>query len=389
LNGRPPPSELLFWLVLSVSACTTTGQGGGSGSSSSGSSASSGGAGGSTGNRASSSSGGTTGGGSTGGACPTTPHCVAGNFWTVDCNGRIDGGPCQVDSQCNATGTACITGKVQPCTSDADCDCQWVCGDAGSCVAGGNNPKSSCASDLDCGPACEGLTCIDGGCEALTCGPLTCAPGCACSGYGVCACPRLPDAGPTCSSYFETQCLYGCLPDLPDGGCYCNGGVVDALGRCAACVQDSDCDAGLYCDIDPNAFSPYETCVQCTTSSQCDAGMVCDTSRNLCVADCRLDAGICDAGCAQSGVCGECTSDADCATGSACVMWPDGGETYGIPPECHQRCQGDAGCSSLHPVCDPTAGYCVDCLTNADCQACTPPRGPCTSGFCLSAVACY
>ncbi len=387
---------LLFSLLLAAS-CTAPRQGGGGASTSSGGAAS-----GSTSSRGRTSSGGgnssrgssSSGGSSTGGAaCTTTAHCIASYVWTVDCDGRVDGGPCPVDTTCNAASTACISGRDQPCTTDADCDCQTVCGSAGTCVPGNNVPANPCTSDLGCGPICEGLTCVDGGCEALFCGPATCTPGCFCEAWGVCKCPPLPDAGATCVSYFEgSECNSSpCVVSLPDGGCGClpGTGVLDAQQWCVPCLEDSDCDGGLHCDLDPNSFENYETCVPCTAPGQCGTGSVCDTSRNLCVPDCRLDAGACDAGCSQSGVCGECTSDSDCNPGSVCVAWPDGGPNYGIPPTCRLRCAGDAGCSSLHPVCDPALGYCVDCLQDLDCLACTPPRASCASDFCLTAITCY
>ncbi|MHB8418966.1 MAG: hypothetical protein ACYDCL_12885 [Myxococcales bacterium] len=366
-------------------------------------SSSGGGSSGTTGSAAASSTGspgtstGTSSGGSGGGSeCPVVPHCANNYFWSVDCDGGVDGGACPEGTACNATGSACVTGRPSSCSSDAECPCLETCSSTSACAFVGNHPESPCSSDLDCGPSCQGLFCLDGGCYPVGCGPVSCAPDCACSGFGVCDCPK-PDAGPTCTSYLEVQCRPPCAFPLPDGGCDCQGQVLDPSGDCVECVQDSGCPHGLHCDLDPSDFSTFEGCVECTASDQCDAGSVCDLIGKTCVPDCRLGGG-CDAGCSSSGVCGQCNSDADCPQGSACALWPDGGIYLGglgnilgsVPPTCRPHCHGDADCPSEHPLCDADSGDCIDCLQNTDCFACKPhPGASCYGGSCVLEVVCY
>jgi len=344
----------------------------------------------STGGAAGSSTGGAAGGSSGGTGCASSSHCANGYFWTVDCDGGVDGGACAASTSCNATGTACVHGRTTTCASDADCACGLACAPGGMCFPGDAGPASACASDADCGESCYGLTCVDGGCETLGCGPIACAPGCRCAGFDRCDCP-LPDAGPACRGYEEGQCIWGagCF----DGGCGCP--IVDPEGRCADCAKDSDCDGGLHCAVAGASYTAFETCVECTAIAQCGAGRVCDLSRNSCVPDCRVAGSACDAGCASSGVCGQCARDADCAAGFACALEPDGGIDFGtgdvlgvVPPTCRKQCQSGADCPTWHPVCNSSVGYCVDCLQDADCAACTG-GGRCYAGSCLTTLACY
>ncbi len=160
-------------------------------------------------------------------------------------------------------------------------------------------------------------------------------------------------------------CLFG-IGDCGPGGCTADRDcteegkgmcLVDEEGKgtCFECLSDSDCSDGDNCTTDTcsegnecsnvvvdcgdQLCDPSDgSCVDCLTDEDCDPGDVCND--NACALACT-DASSCDDGTT-------CTTDTcDTATG---------------------QCSNEA-VSCRDQICNPADGECVDCITDADCDA--------------------
>ncbi|MEE9211112.1 MAG: hypothetical protein V3U29_00490, partial [Phycisphaeraceae bacterium] len=139
--------------------------------------------------------------------------------------------------------------------------------------------------------------------------------------------------------------------DCPDQVCN------PADGSCVDCLDDGDCEADEACDgtvcrttCDPDAVDP------------CDDGLVCTVDA---CSETGTDTGIFV--CQNTAV--TCADDGDLCTTEACTE-PDG--CASTPKDC-----GDQ-------VCNPDDGECVDCLTNADCDA--GAGETCENNLCVAPV---
>ncbi|MCA9618759.1 MAG: hypothetical protein KC731_07050 [Myxococcales bacterium] len=143
-------------------------------------------------------------------------------------------------------------------------------------------------------------------------------------------------------------------PACGDAGSTFGGGASSPTGGTGAgdCVRN-----GQQCNFDcTNSLG----CVECVTDLDCGNG------QPICVA----------------GHCEECGVSADCAVGESC---------YPENHECAPSCETNGDCQQDDaPLCDPTSGACVGCLSAQDCggetPVCSPISGQCAE--CASASDC-
>ncbi len=147
--------------------------------------------------------------------------------------------------------------------------------------------------------------------------------------------------------------LAACAP--PSGG----GGSSRGAGNDAGpgggnepeCTRSADCDPGFRCV--QNACEQVDQ--GCQSDRDCDLGEQCNTdgqcepagNNNGCQtnADCTEQGQVCDSGTCKSGAYGQCTTDADCASGTGCLLQDQSGVKY-----CGTLCQQNAQCSG-HEAC--------------------------------------
>ncbi len=150
----------------------------------------------------------------------------------------------------------------------------------------------------------------------------------------VVGCPVPP--GVDCTADDASECPADtplCLVDASD--------ETGESNLCVACLADSDCDNGTFCDGDESCTD--NACADGT--APCTDAQECDDDADVCVDLCDDDAG-CDDG-------DFCNGEEACVDG-ACA-------------------DGDAPCADGE-VCDEDADGCVECLTDGDCgadQVCT------------------
>lgn len=221
----------------------------------------------------------------------------------------------------------------------------------------GEGDTGECQQDSDCGP---GLVCE---LDFSTCPPCTDpsngGPVCdiACQAQGKCVPPPPPPTG--CES--DSDCGFGSFCDFSQCGVTnggpsdqpiaCNGGVCEPLPPPPPdqCEQDSDCGPGFACinscsgggcgapPTDPNGNT---TCANiCVEVDPC--GGQCDPTTSQCVIQA-------DGTATCEPFQGQCSSDADCASGETCQT----------------ICASDN--------CDPTTGACSNVCFNQ----CEPPPPP-------------
>lgn len=174
------------------------------------------------------------------------------------------------------------------------------------------------------------------------------------------------------------------LPDLDasvtdartrDGGPK-DGGLEDAGP--AACTEDDECEAGQFCDGDRCRARP----VTCTFTPDCAPGDLCarplsassTTGIGLCKGPDRIRTY-----CAADTDCGGLRCTAAGACGPAAVAAVEGGTSIGLVPACGE----DTDCGPVG-LCDPVAGACTACTSNADC----PRQLVCSGGLCTERATC-
>jgi alpha-tubulin suppressor-like RCC1 family protein len=323
-------------------------------------------------------------------------------------------------------GTSCDDGNANTandvCTDGAcagadlcvgvTCTAQDACHDAGTCdpaTGACSNPAKPNGTSCDDGSACTAVdTCKAGVCTGASpntcsghglCDPATSAcfcaagfAGAACDGcapgyYNYPACTAQQGLGVSCTANAECaggRCVDGVCCDAPCTGQCEACDVAGAEGTCSpvtgappagktACASDGTACGGA-CDGSRRDGCAYPT-ASCRAAS-CDA----QTSVATLAASCDGQ-GSCPAaqtvscgayGCGAEACDGDCTVDADCASGAFCaakvcvVKFPQG-----------VACGSDAQCAS---------GFCVDkvCCESAcdgQCQACgeTATKGACVT----------
>ena len=138
--------------------------------------------------------------------------------------------------------------------------------------------------------------------------------------------------------------------------CYDQSLKCNASGGCVSCLTDADCNRYSASNW---VCLPNGDC-GCNADSQCagqQAGTRCEQSFQNC----------------------GCESDADCPTPGALKCAPNHRCGCGSNQDCVDK-NVIGGSSTPAPVCDPSSGYCFECLTDADCKA--QNGGACSRNTC-------
>lgn len=228
--------------------------------------------------------------------CPKCSVCVNGEckgLGLIACTQDSDCGKgqmCKVDPDAPCA-NQCVPIEEDECKTDADCPPCWACAE-GECKATG---FAICTQDSDCG---DGKLCLvdpvapcnnqcvakEPGCTSdEDCGSCAVCVAGECKGLGLIVCTSDGDClpGEGCSINKEDPCKNTCVAIGPectsDSDCavcaVCVAGECKGLGL-IVCVTDSDCDAGLMCEVSPIADC-YNACVP--TEPIEDAGSSDDT----------------------------------------------------------------------------------------------------------------
>ncbi len=337
--------------------------------------------------------------------------CVAGA--KVNCD---DFNPCTDDlcspvtgcqhkpngSACN-DGNACTQGEF--CTGGACGGAQPVsCGDFNPCTDDGCNPAKGCAyldNQSPCddknactlGDVCKQGTCTGGkqapcddlnGCTADSCSPAT--GGCVhlpidatcddeqqCTGAGKCK---------------GGQCTPGAKLPCNDNNLCTDDACDESTGVCASTPNAAQCNDGNACTIADQCANG-----KCTPkgTNTCNDGNPCST--DACDAKTGLCSHLTEVGCGSA----PCAKDADCSSG-LCNPATNACQQCGKSADCGDpklvcmagmctlgdSCASSIACKAKGQVCNPDGGYCVACLTAADC----PSEHLCLANSCLPKVAC-
>lgn len=298
--------------------------------------------------------------------------------------------------------TGCPPGT--PCEDDAICDDGLFCNglefcdlDTMTCAAGADPCEGllGCDEDGDYCIECDAETpCVD---DEDLCTVDDCVDG---------LCPYTPvDCGDNVCDPNTGECI-GCVDDADcDDGLFCNGAefcedseCVDGMAPCdpvtEVCDEDTGtcvvidlcdgvvCDNGDFCDGEETCDPDTGLCVDGT--DPCEGAVDCDEDTDECIwctvaADCD-DADLCTDDACDAGVC--VNTPVDCDNGLFC----DGVETC---DELTGLCvDGDDPCDPLIEGCDDVLNVCTDlivCTVDADCPDdglfCTA-AWVCVAGFC-------
>ncbi len=201
----------------------------------------------------------------------TTDACTDGQ-----CSNTAIEGCCNDDADCD-DGDACTD---DTCVDSACVNTERDCDDGDACttdtcddVTGCANTPIECPVDQECvDGACVGIACtVDGDCDdGDACTENTCADGFCATTDTDC------DDGDACTTD-TCDAATGCVNtpiECPDGQSCVNGACVDA------CVDDADCDDGLFCN-------GAEVCVDnaCVAGTDPCGGLDCDETTDSCDAE--------------------------------------------------------------------------------------------------------
>jgi hypothetical protein len=227
-----------------------------------------------------------------------------------------------------ASGSASMTGASASSTSATTTTSGSTTDDESSTGGGFINPESGGETGPD-GPQPNGAECANNDqCE---------------SGF----CYMVPMVGGVCSECLtDADCEFTCSLDAAAGYAACSDGSTGVM-----CESTDGCADGLVCAelLDTGGFFPANFCSECETNAECDDGQTCTPTYDfemiggyLSCADamsvpdaqgCPIVDGMGDGtvcqnghcgiadvfGVLQIGLCGECTTEADCADGEECM----------------------------------------------------------------------
>ena len=172
----------------------------------------------------------------------------------------------------------------------------------------------------------------------------------------------------------------GCLTDIPDGDCDCDGNVLDALGDCGGdCLADADSDG--ICDDEDPCVGQYDSCGVCNGPGaiyECGCADIPD-------GECDCDGNVLDA----LGECGgDCLADADadgiCDDVDPCVGQYDSCGVCNGPGaiyECGCADIPDGECDCDGNVLDALGECGGDCLVDADADGICDDDDPCVGQY--------
>lgn len=347
--------------------------------------------------------------------CTESAQCEGiENAPLCDGNGRcvqcLDGEQCpEATPQCKPSTSSCVQ-----CLDDEHCternlsDCDEA---TNSCVPCTNSDQCEddfplCRNDGRCVQCINGIQCLSP--TASQCnGAGDCVP---CENNAQCA--HIPGRA-VCNTALNPST---CVQCVTDDDCDSDTASRCVNNQCVACENNADCagqpSGNTVCDTAPNP----NRCVQCTGTdfaacAVAGSARVCDSVNKRCT---NLAPG-------SAGLCGECVSDAQCATGNLCVPQALGTTStpYCFPQAATQGapCQGlgafrapsPSGTNSLDrqnvTVCTLATTTCAaradmlageTCASNTDCGApnvddgiCAPtPSGNLCTVVCASSLDC-
>jgi hypothetical protein len=173
---------------------------------------------------------------------------------------------------------------------------------------------------------------------------------------------------------FVVSCLAvltACAPPASSGGGRGGGADAGTSGDTGAleCTRSTDCQQGFRC-VNNACEEVQQGCTEdrdCALGEQCnDAGeCVPAGNNNGCTtnADCTEQGQVCDSGTCKSAAYGQCTTDADCAAGTGCLLADSDGVKY-----CGTLCQQHGQCSAHEQCMQGTV--CAQNVCQAAGQAC-------------------
>ena len=258
------------------------------------------------------------------------------------CSSAEEGGTSNTDSESGessttgtptasdtASGSASMTGASASSTTATSTTSAGSTTDDDSSSGGGFiNPESGDDTG-PVGPQPNGAECANNdGCE---------------SGF----CYMVPMVGGVCSECLtDADCEFTCSLDAAAGYAVCSDGSTGVM-----CESSDGCADGLVCAelLDTGGLFPANFCSECETNAECDEGQTCTPTYDfemiggyLSCADamsvpdgqgCPIVDGMGDGtvcqnghcgvadvfGVLELGLCGECTTEADCADGEECM----------------------------------------------------------------------
>jgi Cys-rich repeat protein len=285
----------------------------------------------------------------------------------AECDAGCTTASCPDGQQCNATTGACEAAGLGVC---AACTDNAACGADARCIQlqGGKSCLPNCTASTDCA---AGWTCQTGAAGGNCVPPTYSCAGCFAEG-----CPDGQTCDATGACVAEATCDPTCSGATP---------VCDA-GTCVGCLTNADCGAGRTCNVAAKVCegastctgaTPYQVgdrCVECVTNSHCGERF-CDQATNTCSDDkCASCADPYPACIDYEGqtYCVQCATNADCealrGAGSTCNTSTYACEGGVVGPAA--RCQTNADCGSssagFNLQCDVATGFCYDAAGNCD-----------------------
>ncbi len=291
------------------------------------------------------------------------------------------GSPICGDHLCNGTAASCPT----TCATDAQCGANAYCSAQSTCLPR-KTPGASCNPATECRTAgcrvCTTGQCSDGVCCDSACGGAcdvctvalgaladgTCtfapegyggAPSCgalACTGTSS-ACPATCLSDAQCASSRYCSAAGECVVRKTKGAsCNTSAGVDCLKGGCRACANGA-CSDGVCCDSACDG-----ACDVCKASLGASSDGTCTTAAVGSPGSPSCGAKVCDG--AGAACPGKCAKDADCASGSFCLV--ASGECVSEQPN-GASCTTATQCQSRSCV----DSVCCDRACNAKCEACS------------------
>ena len=156
-----------------------------------------------------------------------------------------------------------------------------------------------------------------------------------------------------------------CLTDADCGlpGLHCQA----STRQCVECLSNQHCPSDR-----PACSKTTLRCVECASAADCTDGHFCDLQSDKCLTYCR-DATVCNGAlneyCNKNGVCATCDGDNDCIPklgGTLCQR---------SAGACVQ-CLDDDQCDLVTPRCLVPLGKCVACIDSRDCASTAPYCDP-------------
>jgi hypothetical protein len=326
-------------------------------------------------------------------SCTNDIECASGNYCSgVACVAKKSTGTaCLAANECLSSN--CVDGFCCNTGCGSACDACNLSGSFGTCnlLPGGSSGSPSCMPYLCNGSnaTCPGNCSVDANCSAGNyCSGTACVVkkgnGGTCAGGNECVSGFCTD-GYCCNSGCGAACD-ACDVSLNEGSCTfvpvgssgspsCMPYVCDGNSQLCpnACLNDTDCSNGNYCDTFNQCVPRKGNGAACLLSSECLSSFCVDgyCCNNSCGADCDA--------CNLSGSLGSCSLALAGSSGSpSCMPYVCDGGGAGCPG----TCSSDANCSA--------GNYCngSTCVAKKANGGTCSGTAECLSGFCVDGYCC-